>query len=224
MFKLGLMAGLLFFLFQGACGLGHAEDPAQILAGLKARYGRESGIRLPYTREVITSTMALLGGQVKGDLATGMLHFKTPHFLRLEQETPKMETIVSDGDTLWWCVPDQRQVYRYPAKTFGRELSLLGDLFLGLKKVEDTFTLTLLGQNDQGHPRIELKPDPPWENIERIVMTVTREKGIRRVDIHNQIGGITRFILGDVEPVATFEAGFFRFSVPEGFQLIQEES
>ena len=210
----------LFFL-----ALSHAwaqEDPAPWIDGIRKHYGNQPGLTTDYTREVITRTMSMLGGQVKGDLATGRLHFMPPHFLKLEQETPEPETLVTNGNTLWWVVPEKRRVYKYPAKKFGRELKLLGDILQGLTKVEASFTLTMLEPADQGEARIELKPDPPWEQIDRIVLHVAGKKIIRGVDIHNQMGGITRFRLGSRFDVKRFDASFFTFVVPEGVQLIEE--
>ena len=80
-------------------------DLTDILEGIRKNYGSLPGLTLSYSREVITRSMAMLGDQVKGDLATGHMFFKPPCFLKLEQKTPKQETVISDEETLWWYIP-----------------------------------------------------------------------------------------------------------------------
>jgi hypothetical protein len=43
------------------------------------------------------------------------------------------------------------------------------------------------------------------------------------VEIHNYLGGITRFTLGDLTIRERFEEGFFGFVAPEGVKVIEEK-
>jgi outer membrane lipoprotein-sorting protein len=45
---------------------------------------------------------------------------------------------------------------------------------------------------------------------------------IKVVNIHNQLGTITRFTLDDLTIKETFEKDFFEFVAPEGVQLVEE--
>ncbi len=191
------------------------------LNGINKNYGRFIGFSLIYSREVITRTMAMLGNQVKGDLATGRIYFKSPHFLRLDQETPEPETIIADSDTLWWYIPQKKCAYKYPSKKFGKELDLLGEIFRGINRIRDRFQVTLSGDQKQGEYQLELKPDPPWEEISRVTLTLTPRHYIRVMDIHNQLGSITRFKLEGLKE-EKFNKDFFRFIVPDGVRLIEE--
>ncbi len=200
-----------------------ADDSlSDILEGVRKNYGPLPGFELHYSREVITRSMAMMGDKVKGDLATGEIYFRPPYFLRLEQVSPKPESIITNGDTLWWYIPDKRRAYQYPSKEFGKELRVLSDIFSGLSRVEDSFQVVLLGRKKGGAYQIQLNPDPPWEDINSIVLTVTGEHHIRVVEIHNQLGGITRFALEDLRPRRDFDKGFFDFVVPQGVRLEKE--
>ncbi len=198
-------------------------DLTNILEGIRKNYGNLPGLTLSYNREVITKSMTMLGDQVKGDLATGQMVFKPPYFLKLNQKTPKPETVISDEDTLWWYVPDQKRVYKYSAKEFGKELRLLSDIFRGLIQVEERFQVTLLDPNELGEHQIELRPNPPWQNIDRVILAVTAEHNIRIVGIHYQLGSVTLFTLKGITPKKDFEKDFFNFVVPEGTRLIDEK-
>ena len=211
---------ILIFAFNG---LAMADESlVNILEGIQKNYGHLSGLSVPYSREVITRSMSMLGEQARGDMASGTIYFKHPYLLRLEQEKPKAETIIANNDTLWWYIPDKKCVYRYPAKNFGKELQLLSNIFRGLSQVENSFQVLLQDRNKSGEYAIELIPDPPWQEINKIKLTVTKKYEIQTLRIHNQLGSITVFKLGALTEEKGFEKGFFQFIVPEGVRLIVE--
>ena len=71
---------------------------------------------------------------------------------------------------------------------------------------------------------IVLVPDPPWQEINRIILTVNPGHEIRSVRIFNALGSVTRFNLGDFALGKTFEKGFFEFVAPPGVNIISESS
>jgi outer membrane lipoprotein-sorting protein len=221
MSRVFVSAYLMLFLLQAPASAN--GDLTDILEGIRKNYGSLPGLTLSYSREVITRSMTMLGDQVKGDLATGHMFFKPPCFLKLAQKTPKSETVISDEDTLWWYIPDEKRAYKYPAKDFGKELRLLSDIFRGLIRVEERFEVTLLDPNELGEYQVELRPNPPWQNIDRIILAVTSEHNIRIVGIHYQLGSVTLFTLKDIAAKQDFEKDFFSFVLPEGVQLVEEK-
>jgi len=221
MSRIFVSAYLILFLLQAPASAN--GDLTDILEGIRKNYGSLPGLTLSYSREVITRSMTMLGDQVKGDLATGHMFFKPPCFLKLAQKTPKSETVISDEETLWWYIPDEKRAYKYPAKDFGKELRLLSDIFRGLIRVEERFEVTLLYPNELGEYQVELRPNPPWQNIDRIILAVTSEQNIRIVGIHYQLGSVTLFTLKDIAAKQDFEKNFFSFVLPEGVQLVEEK-
>ena len=215
----------LFLLILCPAGVATADmQLSEILAGVQKRYGDLPGLSIPYKREIITRSMALLGGSMEGDMASGQIHFRSPKFLKVQQDTPKPETIISDGNTLWWYVPHKNQVYRYPSHQVGKEIQLLNDIFQGLRAVEESFDVMLMEMDDKGNHQLKLIPNPPWAEIHHIMLSLSQgDYTIHKVEIHNQIGGITRFILGDLSLKKIFPEGFFRFVVPDGVKVIQQE-
>jgi outer membrane lipoprotein-sorting protein len=203
---------------------GADESLLSILQGVRKHYGSLPGLSLPYERGIITKSMALLGDQMKSDFATGRIFFKPPHFLRIEQEKPAPESVISDGDTLWWYNPKKSEVFRYKSSKLGHELKLLGDIFQGLRGVEESFMVVLANSGEEGNYRLELTPKPPWPDITHILLTVARgHYRITEMEIHNVIGGLTRFTLGPPTAQKTFERGFFQFEPPEGVRVIEGE-
>lgn len=218
-----------WFIFLLAAGMFQGvsmadESLTAILDGIQKTYGPLSGLTVTYTREVVTRSMSMLGGDMSGDTATGRIYFKHPDFLRLEQERPKPESIIASGNVLWWYIPEKKSAYRYPADHFGKELRLLSDIFRGLAQVENNFQVVLKGQTQTGGHEIELIPDPPWQEIDRIVVVATRQYEIRSIRILNTLGTTTHFSLGDLSEKKDFEEGFFQFVPPEGVTVITEGS
>ncbi len=210
------------FLLHGVAAFGD-DSPSSVIEGIQKNYGYLHGLTISYTRDVVTRSMSMLGNQVKGDLATGRIYFKPPHFLRLEQETPKSETIITNGDTIWWYIPEKRSVHKYSSNKFGRELRLLSDIFCGLTHAEDKFQIAMVPLGKQGEIQLKLSPNPPWQEIDHIVLTVNDKYIILVIEILNQLGGMTRFRFEHQNKKGTFEKDFFQFIVPEGVRLVEEE-
>jgi outer membrane lipoprotein-sorting protein len=218
------VAGTILFLLMFMGGpSAHAQELSQILEGIQNRYGHLPGLTLNYSREVITKSMAMMGGKVRGDMATGRIHLKPPYFLKMEQDTPKREALVTNGETLWWYVPNENVVHEYPARKFGRELRLLSDIFRGLSQVEESFQVLLVGQDQEGNHQIRLIPTTMWQEVESVEVTVTKDYEIRTVEIFNPLGTKTRFTLTDPRIQEAFPKDFFEFSIPEGTKVIREQ-
>ena len=218
-------AALSLWLFLAGSIPGTAwctDDLSRALGGLKETYGLLPGFVVDYTREVVTRSMSLLGDPIAGDRADGVISFQPPRFLRLEQKAPATETLVTDGTVLWWYVPRKGEVHRYDARRFGKELGLLADIFRGLANVGERFDTALVSVPDSEDVRVELKPVPAWEDIDRIVITVTPGHRIRAVDIHNLLGTVTRFTLGEFREMERFDKEFFEFTAPEGVRVVDE--
>jgi outer membrane lipoprotein-sorting protein len=165
--------------------------------------------------------MALLGGGTNKDLATGQIYFKPPSSVKIQQETPKSETMYTEGPVLWYYVPHKKEAYRYPSPDF---VQLLSDIFQGLRNVEERFDILSLRMSEDGNCELKLSPNPPWPSIQHLELTISpMGYTVQKVEIYDSAGGITRFILGDLHVENSFPEDFFRFSVPEGVNVIEEE-
>jgi outer membrane lipoprotein carrier protein len=197
------------------------QQLAQILDGVQMTYNQLPGLSIPYEREVITRSMALLGGGANRDLATGQLYFKPPSFVKIQQETPNLETMYSEGPVLWYYVPHKNEAYKYPLPDF---VQLLSDIFQGLRDLEEKFDIVLLGVSKDGRCELKLTPNPPWPSIQHLELTISQMAyTIQKLEIYDSAGGTTRFTLGDLQVEDSFPEDFFRFYVPEGIDIIEEE-
>jgi len=209
----------LGFILQGTA---FPDDRAAgILDGLRTEYGNVEGLTAQYTREAISKTMATLGAAERHDVARGKLSFKPPYFLRLEQTQPQEELLITDAQKLWWYIPKKNVAYRYAADTFGTELRLLAEVLQGLSDARDKFKITCSDAPDAGSYQLELTPDPPWKDIDHLELMIGKgDFVIEQVDIVNTMGGLTRFILSNVEESESLHDELFSFSPPPGTKLI----
>jgi len=199
------------------------EQPlSKVLEGVKKRYSQLAGLSVPYEREVLTKSMAMLGDQMKTNVASGKFFFKPPHFLKVEQETPTKEDLVTDGELLWWYIPEKKQVHRIPSSKLARELRLMADIFQGLRGVEESFVVVLVGEDEKGI-NLELTPNPPWPDVHHINLVIDpKDYLIGKVEVYNIVGGLTRFVLGKVTEQKRFKQDFFTFVPPAGVRIIEE--
>jgi outer membrane lipoprotein-sorting protein len=213
---------LLFVVSWPVSGLA-GEDVGPLMRKIQEKYAGLEAATASYTRDVITRSMSMMGMQTSGDLATGRLFFQLPHFIRMEQETPTHEILVSDGAVLLWYLPEKKTLYKYPAEKFGKELTVLRDLFQGLNKVERRFHVDLLEKTKDGAFRLKLTPDPPWEQVDYLIVSLSSTLEIQGLDIHNPFGGVTRFTIKGLKAAGPFKKDFFKLQVPEDTNVIQEQ-
>ncbi|GAH59827.1 unnamed protein product, partial [marine sediment metagenome] len=64
-------------------------------------------------------------------------------------------------------------------------------------------------------------PDPPWIDIDHLEVIVLRKNStIKQVEIHNTVGGLSRFILSGWQETAQLNNGLFSFSPPQGTKVV----
>jgi outer membrane lipoprotein-sorting protein len=193
-----------------------------ILKHVREKYEGLPGLTLTYQREIISASMSLLGEKSNRDLATGLIHFKPPYLLRIDQKTPGIETVISDGELLWWYIPQKKEVYQYSMVRSARELRLMSDIFQGLKQIEESFVVSLSEEEQKESIRLKLIPQPAWPQTESIIVSISPDNyRILEVEIHDYLGGTTRFTIKKQTVRNDFEKDFFRFEIPKNTRVIE---
>lgn len=221
--KLRFFISLLFF-FMLACPVVHAGKKVnQILEKVVENHRQfTAGMSVPYQREILTKSMAILEDDMGGDKASGVFFFKGPNFLKVQQDTPGREYVISNGKSIWWYVPDEKTAYKYD--NMEKELSILSMIFMGLKNPEDNFDVTTTESEDINEHILTLTPKESLEEIDQINVTVSaRDFKIIRVEILDIAGNLTRFRLGEFEQKKDMDESFFDFKVPDDVKVIEEK-
>ena len=215
-----LLAFCLVYLSFVARGM--AQEVNQILEGIHNRYGAHGGLIIHYRREVKTKTMSMLGNQVKSDLASGKIYVLPPDLLKVEQTEPRREDLITDGNYLWWVIPEEKKVYKYYSKQFGQELRIIADIWQAPSRLKKRFSIRLLQPKDPNHLILEMLPCPPSKNVSRIRIELSRDFELKALDIVNPLGTTTRFYFDSIEPAKALTKKSFKFTVPDGFTVIHE--
>ncbi len=190
-----------------------AEVCERVLDDISEIYGTLPGMSMDYNREVVTRALSPTGEKITGDFAEGRIYFKPPHFIKMIQHEPAEEQLITEGRNVWWYIPDKERVERYPASFFGKQLSLLGDIFQGFPDGHGSFECRASELN--GDTVLVLKPDPPWKDVDHVAVTVDRYGSIGGIGIRNHLGNVTRFTFGPITVEDSLDEDFFTFRMPD---------
>ncbi|MDR2444217.1 MAG: outer-membrane lipoprotein carrier protein LolA [Deltaproteobacteria bacterium] len=196
------------------------------LTGLSERYRSLSSLVSDYTRTTKSpSTDEVFTGQVS-QTAEGVLSWKNLSMLRLDQKTPEVQAMMTDGQTVWWYVPEERQVYVYRQIDLAGQLSPLLSFMAGLDRLKESFKITEATDEDVRDGQIGLILNPIDNNEEASGLLIVycdgdyRLTGFRLVAI---TGEKTDFYLSDIKLDPELKDDFFVFKVPRGVKVIEEE-
>ena len=182
------------------------------------------GLSVPYEREILSRSMALLDEDMKSDRASGIFYFRKPDCLRVHQEKPDEEFIIYNSKNMWFYVPAEEVVYQYPGETLGKELNVLCDMFMGFKNPDDDFNVTVTGPAKENAYQVNLTPREEGGEIDHISIAVSADDfKIKKVELYDIAGSIRRFILGDFRIEKDLNDDLFNFTPPEGVEVIIEQ-
>lgn len=202
---------------------GADEQLSAVLEGIFKRYGELKGISIPYKLESITKSMAMLGKGAKSDKAAGTILFMPPNYLSIRQTTPGKETVTTDGNTVWYYIESKKVAYEYQAETLDKLIKPLSKIFSGLSKAEDNFDITQSDLEDKTNYHLKLVPNPASEEVDYIDLLVEKNGfNVRVIEIHNILGGITRYTLEDLSLRKDLQKKDFIFKAPEGVTIKKE--
>jgi len=181
----------------------------------------------------------------KTQLGTGQVRF---HFVPRGQELttrfhwsydkPEVQVLISDGETMWFYLPDNRQVIESSMTDVARDQGQNPVTFLrGLAHLERDFTPAWadIDRDGDGHPVIMLRPKKPSQFIDHLDVTVQREavdayratgqsgrifplKGLSAVDLN---GNRTSIAFEDVEINPVMPDDLFQFRLPAGVEVVR---
>jgi outer membrane lipoprotein carrier protein len=155
---------------------------------------------------------------------------------RWQYEEPTPQEFISDGQTLWVYLPENRQVIE--SKLDQTSLDQTGNplLFLAeLGNLSKVFTISWADprQDGAGNFILEMAPKEPSPLLQRLLITVRREAlpgsapgGGKRVfpilatTVFDAGGNSTLIEFADIRMNLKLPDDFFRFRVPEGVEVL----
>ncbi len=202
-----------------------AEEPspgAELARRVQLRYQKVLALSARYQR---TSRYLATGGKGPRQVqAAGRLLWRRPLSLRLEQDQPRPELVVTTAQGVWWVRPHRRRADLYPLEQFTAGLRSLLDVLGGLARVEESFRLRqptpqereLAGDDlvlvlQPRRRRADLKRLVVWFQPQSLLLS-----GFRIV---NLLGDQTDYRLSGLEVNPHLPPGTFSYQPPADYRI-----
>jgi len=205
----------------GAMTVSAEETLDSIIKNLQRQYDQTKDFSALFTQETMTKS---LGAPA---IVNGKLYFKKPGMMKWEYSDPINNQIISDGTTLWYYIPDDKQVRVYNALEAFEQEFFLGYLF-GEGSLEENFEVALAEldpEQAEEYYLVALAPKDPDSTIERILLLVNKETyNIHQFNTYDVLGNVTRIAFEDIRVNTGLKDSLFHFIVPSGVETIKIES
>jgi len=155
--------------------------------------------------------------------AAGHLYLRRGKMARWEYTTPEEQLFVSDGKTVYFYVPADKQVNKESVKdTFDDRIPLL--FLLGRENLRDEFTkFEFLTTKPvvPGMTVIRMTPKRKTDLQELLMEVDPQSFQIRRLVFDRSDGSRSEFVFSNIRVNTGLKASQFEFKVPPGVQVIE---
>ncbi len=189
------------------------------VAAIQKRYEAVDDLRARF--EQSTRSVALGSSPARAQTSRGEVQFAKPGRMRWSYEEPEPSLVVSDGETLWIYDPAAREAQELPVG--GGYLSGAAIQFLlGEGDILRDFAVTARSC-DGDRAELELVPRSPatYEKLRLRAELGTGE--VRATEIVDLLGNVTAVAFDEIRVNQKPAADVFRFSPPEGVEVIKLE-
>jgi outer membrane lipoprotein carrier protein len=155
--------------------------------------------------------------------AAGHLYLKRERMARWEYTNPEQQLFVSNGKTVYFYVPADKQVNREGVKdTFDDRIPLM--FLLGRSNLRNEFTkFELLSTKPvlSGTKIVRMSPKRKTD-LKELIMEVDPETfQIRRLVLDHSDGSHSQFIFSNIRTNTGLKSSLFDFKVPPGVQVVE---
>jgi outer membrane lipoprotein carrier protein len=192
-------------------GAPASRDLKHVLDRLQRHYRDTNSFSAKFSEEIAT-----VGAPIRK--RQGTVSFRKPGRMRWEFAAPEVQTLVSDGDTLYSYDPDLNQVVETPLKQALKSSSATSFL-LGIGNINRDFKaafaspatptglIDLILDAKAGGYKIELGLDPRTYNLIRLTLT-------------DQLGDMTKIDFSDIHDNVELPDSIFAFKAPAGADVV----
>ncbi len=157
---------------------------------------------------------------------SGTLWLKKPGKMRWEYRSPRDKLFLSDGKDAWFYVPGDKQLRKTPVRKLEDLRSPLGFL-LGKTRLEKELQglgfAPDIAPLEHGNLVLRGVPRGMTDRITQILLEVTPENRIRRIQIDDVDGSTTEYRFGQPKEDLAIADTLFRFTPPPGIETIEGE-
>jgi outer membrane lipoprotein carrier protein len=198
---------------SAAPGAG-ADDARAVVARLQARYDSTSSFKAAFRQEIQSQA---LNQQL---VSSGTVYYLRPGRMRWEFSSPDRQTVVADGETLWIHQETQQQVVKIRLERAFRSRTPVSFL-IGLGKLSDDFEAEIRPRGPHGEIVLSLLPRARDAEVGRLELWLAPEThDIVGAVVADATGGTTRWEFSDLERNMALGDDLFRFTVPQGVDVV----
>jgi len=204
---------LLHLVFRGVafCATGQ-----EVLTEVQNRYEKTNDFEASFIQEYIGKGF---GQSSRGE---GKVYFKKKGMMRWDYTVPNQK-FISDGHTLWYYQPEEKQVLVSDVSSILKERTPLAFL-AGEGNLSRDFKFLNLNQSvsdKEDNYVVELAPKEPMSTLTKLVLTVDKKTyTVLQADVFDGFGNLTRTRFIHIKTNVGVSQSFFQFVAPSGTEVI----
>ena len=192
---------------------GAAENPEGLLAEARAALESVAELRARFEQ---TSLLVASGLDTR---AEGTVELARGGRMRWTYEGDDPQQIVSDGTTLWFYQVRDRTVLRRELAGLPPASRLALDLLGGFAGIEEQFVLGACGERC-----LALTPREPQPDLARLQVQLGADRLVESLATEDALGNHTRIAFSALELAPGLGPERFRFTPPEGVEVLDMEA
>jgi outer membrane lipoprotein carrier protein len=188
-----------------------------VLNEIQNRYEKTNDFEANFIQEYIGKVMRQPN---KGE---GKVYFKKKGMMRWDYTVPTQK-LISDGHTLWYYQPEEKQVLVSDVSSVLKEKTPLAFL-AGEGNLSRDFKLLNLNESvsqKEDHYVVELAPKEPLATLSKLILTVDKKTyTVLQADVFDGLGNVTRTRFIEIKTNVGLSNAFFHFTIPPGTEVIK---
>jgi outer membrane lipoprotein carrier protein len=202
----------LFFIPMAFCITGQ-----EVLNEIQSRYEKTNDFEASFIQEYVGKVMR------QSNRGEGKVYFKKKGMMRWDYTVPNQK-LISDGHTLWYYQPEEKQVLLSDVSRVLKEKTPLGFL-AGEGNLSRDFDLLNLNESvsqKEDNYVVELAPKEPLATLAKVTLTVDKKTyTVLQSDVFDGLGNVTRTRFIDIKTNVGLSNSFFHFTIPPGTEVIK---
>ena len=217
-----LVAILITFLSVAPVAVARGVPPVDkeldaALEGLQKKYSRVRDLKMEFIQNYKSPRRA-------AKIQTGTLILKQPRMMRWEYKTPIENLYVSKGETVFFYLPQEKQVQKIKVKE-SRDQRIPFLFLLGKGNLKRDFSKVEWAQEKpffQGNLVILTYPKQGIDEFAKILMEFSpRTFQLQRVKVFDVDGTTNEVVFTNIQQDVGTAAGVFDFKAPPGTEVIE---
>jgi outer membrane lipoprotein carrier protein len=203
---------------------GEQNQLNEAVVGLSKRYQELGSFSAKYTRTTVAPATDSVFRNQASHTANGVLQWKRMAKLRLDQASPSKELMLTDGETVWWYLPEEKQVHVYRDVDLAGQLAPLLNFMAGLQALDDSYKIVPAPEADRrdGQTALVLESKTQSENAGQLVIYCDSQFTLTGFRLSSLTGEKTDFFLSGIKVNPGFKDEFFVFKAPRGTTIVEE--